>query len=410
MVVRSRPERSLSSTHGMRLAVYTDYVYRCVDGVIYAERAFALFVAALLPHVDRLTLIGRLAPDQGDTRYGLPSGIELAPLPHYGSLANPVPALASLARSVGHMARSLDEVDVLWVLGPYPHAIVLALVGLARRRTVVLGVRQDWPTYVRMRRPGRRWMHRAADVLEWVWLTLARRLPVVAVGPELSAKYRHAPACLELTVSLVPAAAVGPPPRERDYRSVLRILSVGRLDEEKNPLLLADVLLLIRAQDPRWQLLVCGEGDLSAALATRLHDVGIAEHAELLGYVPMGEELFDLYRSSHALLHVSWTEGFPQVLIEAFATGLPVVATAVGGVPNGVGGAALLIPPGDARAAADALHSIATCPELRTQMAAAGLERARGLTLEVQTARLASFLASVRRPPRHTGAPGAASA
>ena len=68
----------------------------------------------------------------------------------------------------------------------------------------------------------------------------------------------------------------------------------------------------------------------------------------MLGYVPIDGGLLDLYRSSHAFLHVSWTEGLPQTLFEAFASGLPVVATAVGGVPAAVGDAALLVEPGDA--------------------------------------------------------------
>ena len=56
--------------------------------------------------------------------------------------------------------------------------------------------------------------------------------------------------------------------------------------------------------------------------------------------------------SSDVFLHVSWTEGVPQVLFEAFAAGLPVVATDVGGVAQAVDGAALLVAPGDALAAA----------------------------------------------------------
>jgi glycosyltransferase involved in cell wall biosynthesis len=44
------------------------------------------------------------------------------------------------------------------------------------------------------------------------------------------------------------------------------------------------------------------------------------------------------YRSSHFLLHTSWTEGLPKVLIEAFAAVLPVVATDVGGIREAVGG------------------------------------------------------------------------
>ena len=49
----------------MRLAVYTDYVYRRTNGTVRAERAFALFLAALAPHLGRFVLIGRVAPDGG---------------------------------------------------------------------------------------------------------------------------------------------------------------------------------------------------------------------------------------------------------------------------------------------------------------------------------------------------------
>ena len=112
--------------------------------------------------------------------------------------------------------------------------------------------------------------------------------------------------------------------------------------------------------------------------------------------MPIDGGLLELYRTSHAFLHVSWTEGFPQVLVEAFASGLPVVATAVGGVPAAADGAALLVEPDDAPAAAEALERIAADGELRRQLIAAGLERARGGTLEAASARLAEFLSAAR--------------
>jgi glycosyltransferase involved in cell wall biosynthesis len=125
--------------------------------------------------------------------------------------------------------------------------------------------------------------------------------------------------------------------------------------------------------------------------------LGLSGRAELLGYVPMSERLLDLYRTSHALLHVSLTEGFPQVLVEAFASGLPVVATDVGGVAHGVGGAALLVAPKDARSAADALGRVADEQPLRERLASDGLERARGLTLEAQRERLLAFMVEAER-------------
>ena len=381
----------------MRLAVYTDYVYRRVDGVVYAERAFALFLAALSAHVERLRLIGRLAPDGGQTRYALPGELELAGLPHYDSLANPAQALRSLLGSIRRMWTALDDVDVVWILGPYPHAVLLTLVALARRKPVVIGVRQDWPSYVRMRRPGRRWMHLSADLLEGIWRTLARRLPVVAVGSELSAKYAHAPAMLDLVVSMVPAAEVERPVRPRDYGSERQILSVGRLDEEKNPLLLAEVLALLGREDGGWRLRVCGEGDLAGALAARLASLGLQERAELLGYVPMERSCSS---STDRVTSCSTRPGrrafrrcSPRPSRVACRSSPPTSAASV---------AASRRPPCSFRPATRGprptpFSRIARDGDLRARLTEAGRRRARDLTLEAQTARLAAFLLEAAR-------------
>jgi len=179
----------------------------------------------------------------------------------------------------------------------------------------------------------------------------------------------------------------------RDYGGHLQVLSVGRLDAEKNPLLLVDVLAELRAHDPRWRLVVAGDGPLRARLIQRLAELKVAEYADLRGYVPVDRGLLDLYRDSHLLLHVSWTEGFPQVLIEAFGSCLPVVATAVGGVAETVGDAALLVPPGDAVAAARALSRLAGDPALRERLMLRGGAIARSRTLESETRRVVDLIA-----------------
>jgi glycosyltransferase involved in cell wall biosynthesis len=202
-----------------------------------------------------------------------------------------------------------------------------------------------------------------------------------------------------LTVSLVGEADIAPPyvVKQRRYDGEIRILSVGRLEQEKNPLLLADVLARLREQDDRFRLIICGDGPLRDVLAERLRDLGVATAAQFRGYVPW-QDLMDIYRTSHVLLHISWTEGVPQVLYEAFAARLPTVATAVGGVPAAARGCAELIPPGDTDAAAKALLRVVGQPELRRRLIAVAVERVRAHTVEAEAARVRSFLADDTHP------------
>ena len=169
-------------------------------------------------------------------------------------------------------------------------------------------------------------------------------------------------------------------------------LSVGRLDPEKNPLLLVDVLGRALQADPRWHLHVCGDGVLAGALAERATDMGVGHRLVQHGYVPIDSGLWDLYRTAHVLLHVSMTEGAPQVILEAFAARLPVVATAVGGVRDLVAQRGLLVPPGDPDAAATALARIVGDADLRDRLVESGHRTAAYHTLQAECRRLADFL------------------
>jgi glycosyltransferase involved in cell wall biosynthesis len=298
-----------------------------------------------------------------------------------------------MARSLARLWRVLDEVDCVWALGPHPLALAFAALAALRRRRVVLGVRQDYPEYVRSRHPGRRLTAVAARALDRLWTLAARFVPVIVVGPALAGRYSHSRSVLEVAVSLVREGDVVPAKvvAERPYDGELTVLSVGRLESEKNPLLLADALARLREHDPRWRLVICGEGALEGDLRERLEQLGLTEHADLRGYVPLDRGLREAYRSSHALLHVSWTEGLPQVLLEAFAAALPVVATDVGGVAA-FRDAVQLVPPGDADAAALELGRLAADDGLRARLVEKGRSHALAHTLEHETLRVAKFL------------------
>ena len=377
----------------MRVAVYTDQAYWRDDESVWTARAFILFVGALRRSLDSVTVFGRLDPKPERSHYRLPEGLDFVPLPHYEDASNPLAVARAAAGSLSAFWRALRDVDAVWILGPYPLSIAFALLAALRRKRVVLGVRQDMPQYVRSRHPSRRSLQLFASALEHAYRLLGRRFPVVVVGPDLAHRYRRSNRLLEISASLVRDEDIASPAAlDRSYDGELQVLTVSRLDAEKNPLLLVDVLARLLEGDGRWRLMVCGDGPLEEALARRIDEAGLSEAAELRGHVPFDGGLLELYRESHVFLHVSWTEGLPQVLFEAFASRLPVVATAVGGVADAADGAALLIPPGDADAAVEALVRLRGDAGLRERLVAAGVERARLRTIEAESRRVAEFI------------------
>jgi glycosyltransferase involved in cell wall biosynthesis len=383
----------VSAARPLRVAVYADNWYRPTPDGVYADRSLVLFIAGVAAAAEHTILLGQLDPDLPRAHYRVPDHLEFVGLPSYPSMLSPRAPLAML-RSLGRFWRVLGQVDVVWLLGPHPLCLAFALLAALRRKRIALGVRQDFPTYVRTRHPGKRLVHLLGDLLEGSYRLIARRAPTVVVGPELAENFRRARWLLPISVSLVRDSDIADPDAAaaRTWDGEHSVLSVGRLETEKNPLLLADILSKL-ATNGDWRLLICGEGPMEGDLRERLRSFGVEQRAELLGYLPIHGGLMDRYRGVNAFLHVSWTEGMPQVLLEAFAAGTPVVATAVGGVPEAAGDAALLIPPGDADAAADALRRLAAEPELRRELVRRGIERVRGRTLEAESARVARFLA-----------------
>ena len=396
----------MSGARPLRVAVYADNWYRPTPDGVYADRSLVLFIAGVAAAAEHTILLGQLDPELPRAHYRVPDHVEFVGLPPYPSMLSLGAPLAML-RSLRTFWRLLPQVDVVWLLGPHPLCLAFAALAALRRKRITLGVRQDFPTYVRTRHPGRRLVHLAGDLLEGSYRLLARRAPTVVVGPDLASNFARARHLLPISVSLVRDSDIADPAEaaSRAWNGERTVLSVGRLETEKNPLLLADVLARLmrnpaQAAEPPasghggdWRFLICGEGPMEDELRARLRELGVEDRAELLGYLPIHGGLMDRYRSVNAFLHVSWTEGMPQVLLEAFAAGTPVVATAVGGVPEAAGDAALLIPPGDPDAAAAALGRIAADPELRRELVAKGIERVRGRTLEAESARVARFLA-----------------
>jgi len=384
----------------MRLGVFSDILYRSDGEVLSTHQAFVRFVSGLPPRVDELILFGRITQNPDRAHYVLPSDrIRFVELPHYPRVTDVWGQVRALRGTLRTYRRELDALDAVWIFGPHPIATALALTTWRRRKPLFLGVRQDYPQYIAGRLPSRRWLWAvgAAYVLDRLFRLLGRRAPTVAVGDELAEHYSAGGApVLSTGFSLVLADDVVTSAAARPWEDEWRILSVGRLDPEKNPLLLVEILRRLRDRDPRWRMTIAGDGSLADAVEQRARALGVRDAVDLVGYVRQGDELNALYRRHHVFLHVSLTEGFPQVIFEAQAAAMPVVATAVGGVTAAVQRtqSALLIPPDDAGAAAEALHALAADPALRDRLIGSGLENVRAETMEAQLDRIAAFFSA----------------
>jgi glycosyltransferase involved in cell wall biosynthesis len=153
------------------------------------------------------------------------------------------------------------------------------------------------------------------------------------------------------------------------------ILAVGRLSREKAFTDLVAAVAQLRDLTPsaRIRLIIAGDGPEKSRIEKRARSLRLLENVTLPGHV---HDVRPYYRAADVLAISSTSEGSPNVLLEALAAGVPAVATAVGGVPEMVEDkkSALLVPPGDSRAMAQALQSVLTDASLRKNITLHGRE------------------------------------
>ncbi len=136
-------------------------------------------------------------------------------------------------------------------------------------------------------------------------------------------------------------------------------------------------LALVARRDANVRLRIAGSGPQAESLRALARELGIADAVSFEGRLDR-PEIAALYAGADAMINPSTVDNMPNSVIEALACGVPVVSTEVGGVPFIVSHeeSALLVPPGDERALADAILRLKGAPDLRETLKANGLARA----------------------------------
>lgn len=181
------------------------------------------------------------------------------------------------------------------------------------------------------------------------------------------------PDWLRLPQELPDSSPLNSPPLVSQGEKV--VLAVGRLSNEKAFPDLVAAIRYLKGQRPDLavRLIVVGEGAARKTIEQAVMSAGLEKHVSLVGRV---KDVSPYYRAADLLAISSLSEGSPNVLLEAMAAGVPVVSTAVGGIPEIVSHreTAFLVPPRNPTAMANAIEQLLSDRVMAEKMADRALE------------------------------------
>lgn len=296
--------------------------------------------------------------------------------------------------------RAARDADVVYASATYAAAAAGALTA---RRPLVAKLVQD-PAYERAQRYGlfrgslEAFQHDtrpALRALRAARTAVVRAAHTVIVPSaylgEIAASWGIPPERLEVVPNATPLAAI-PDDVEVDPST---LVFVGRLSPAKAVHVLIDAVARLDGV----RLIVIGDGPERARLESQARAAGLNGRIVFEGSKPREDVLRTLAGAQAAVLSSAY-ENLPHAAVEALAAGTPVVATAVGGVPEVVHDEenGLLVPPGSPEALADALRRLVHEPGLRDRLAAGARESAAAYEPEALYGRIETLLAeAVRR-------------
>lgn len=172
-------------------------------------------------------------------------------------------------------------------------------------------------------------------------------------------------------------------PRELPSDGKLRLVVACRQEPGKGTEKVIESMPDILRVFPKAELSIIGGGSMEEALKRRADQLGLREHVTFHGRVPQ-ERVVDLLNDAHIFCYpTSASEGFPKVVLEAMAAGLPVVTTRVSVLPQLIeGGAGILLTEADAKELAEAVTRLGSDPDAYWLMSSRAIETARDFSLE----------------------------
>lgn len=406
MILRSSQHPIVSSDEmaaapgvlGGSCCVITHKQFFCAQGRYYSSGGFNKYVEVLRRIFDRVILAMPVSDgDRPASTWALKDGLaEIVELPTCNFWHGAVSLLHPVKFGVP-IVKAMRQADVVHVIMPgYIQVLGFAAAKMLGKR-MFCSLVGDWEGVYLASPKARRYprlvgvivgMHRI--LLRWI----LRSGLVFVHGRPLAERYRRIGVrVVENQSSTFSSSDIRRPADLGPVHNPPRLLFVGRIQPEKGLPVLVRAIRQLRDEGLPVELTIVGDGSARESIEELSRQLGLGDAVDLRGFVPVGPDLWSVYRQHDVFVLPSLTEGAPKVIIEAQANALPIVATLAGGIPGMVepeGG--ILVPPGDANAMAKAIRDVLADSERRLGFCRWNLGAAAKRTLESQVMHMADHI------------------
>lgn len=324
----------------MKVGIYLETPFLIKNDRVFCSDVYTLLLNSIAKEYELSYLI-RSSYDEGNTHqmYKIDEGASYWPIDNYNNLVYLFSKYPLYRRkNLNTMKAFIQNLDELLVMVPSPISLDLINLAITYNKRVIVLIRQDTIKMIGFRFHGLKGIiaRCAANYLELKLRRLLNtyQLSALTLGEELYNKYRiYSSNVISFASSrfrdkdIIDESSIQP----LDFKQKLHILYVGRVEINKGLNEILQVFSNFTLFD--FHLTIVGDGTFMNVLKQQVIEYNLTDKVTYLGYIPFGEKLLGIYRENDLFILPSYSEGLPQVILEAMASGCLVLSTDVGSIP-----------------------------------------------------------------------------
>ncbi len=322
----------------MKLGVYLETVYCKQNQYLFCKDIYTILLNRIATDFD-INYIGHVSPDLSSGMYQVKLYNKLYELSSYKNLVS-LCLKYPFYRILNHriICDFVRQMDCLLIMAPSPISLEIVRLAIKYDKKIVLLIRQDTRFVIPLRYRGIKKIF--AQMLANWWenkleiFVQNNNLSVLGLGYVITERYKHFSSNVSCFVSsrykdcdiVLPKNV-----KNINFDGVVKLLFVGRVEINKG---IIELLKVLSDFDGfKFHLTIVGDGNFMSEVKKWILKVNLSQNVTCQGYLAFGPQLMNIYREHDIFILPSYSEGLPQVILEAMANGCLVLSTSVGSVP-----------------------------------------------------------------------------